>query len=143
MNKVLLAPLIVIVLAGCRGNSARDHAHDAYEEGVKCAEEGQYEKAVDAFTRAAKDNPKNYGIYVNRANAYDMLKQNDKALADYNFVIAEAPQDKRLAEVYYNRGYMHQRRGEKAKAIVDYQQALRLDPKIPDAREHLAELGVR
>lgn len=145
--------LIAVMVTGCGDNSTcpvgdsvvgatqtRERGNKAYAEGLKDLDEGRYERAVEAFSQAAKDIPKNYGVYVNRANAYDMLKQYDKALAVYNFVLSEASKDQRLAEVYYNRGYMYQRSGNNANAIADYEEALRLDPKIPDARERLDSL---
>jgi tetratricopeptide (TPR) repeat protein len=135
--------VVIICSTGC-GDSKTQLASKAYEDGLKHCQQGDYQEGIDAFTKAIEYDPKDYEAYINRGSAYDMLNQYDKALADYSVVISSlAPNDKRLAEVYYNRGYMYQRRGERTKAIADYKQALRLNPKLPDAREHLGELGVR
>jgi tetratricopeptide (TPR) repeat protein len=135
--------VVGICSTGC-GDSKAQLARKAYEDGIEHCQKGDYQKGIDAFTKAIEYDPRNYGAYINRGSAYDMLNKYDKALADYSTVISSVdPTDKRLAEVYYNRGYTYQRRGERTKAIADYKEALRLDPKLPDAREHLAELGVR
>ena len=52
------------------------------------------------------------------------------ALADYEKVLHQRPRD---AEIYYNRGLMYYSRGDRAKAVRDFQTAVSLKKDFPEA----------
>ena len=134
--------LIVAAVAaaqGC-GASLATPGKDAYLQGDKYFSQGEYEKAIEAYSRAIQHSPENYGAYVNRGSAYDMLGDFGKAIADYTTAIngVEDRNDKRLGEIYYNRGFAHERHGDFGEAVADYKETLRLDASVQDVHNNLA-----
>lgn len=74
------------------------------------------------------NNAYNEGDYVAAAAQYEQLiaeAQNQEALTDD------------YAEVYYNLGNAYYKQGELAQAILAYERALRLQPRMKDAKENL------
>jgi len=125
--------------------SDKDLYDKYWEEGAAFSDEGKWDKAALAFTKAIQYYPKlpdNYGTYVNRASAYSMLGKLDQALADYNRVIRSFPDQlaKELGEVYYNRGAAYHRNGKTKLALVDYDKCLSIDPDIKSVHNKIAWL---
>ena len=99
---------------------------DYRSRGRRAYNEGDYRKAVEAYTEAiARD-----GTYANdyfwRAEAYYELGAHKKAIEDYTKAIAQNP---KYVIAYNNRGFAYHDLGEFGKAIEDYNTAIRLDPK--------------
>jgi tetratricopeptide (TPR) repeat protein len=65
-----------------------------------------------------------------RADAYDIKKDYDKAIADYGKLIELHPKD---AEAYVARGAEYIQTGKYDLAIADFDKATELDPKDADA----------
>lgn len=89
-----------------------------------------YEKAIEA-------NPHNLDVAINLANAYDELKEFDKAIELYNKALEI---DKNCALVYNNRGYTYYQKKDYERALNDYDKALLLNPKLQlaiDNRQNL------
>src|SRR5262249_18632248 len=105
---------------------------------------GGYEKAVADFSRCLELRPNDCSARHNRAPGYEDLRQYDNAIADYNLLI-EGDTDfshvvnkqKQLALAYHYRGRAyHWYKKDYARAIPDYDQALRLDPTIEGVHMH-------
>ena len=94
--------------------------------GYAYTQNGQWEKAIEAFTQAINLDPKHLGIYNNRGNAYAKKGEYDKAIEDHNKAIELDP---KYALAYYNRGNDYVNKGEYDKAIEDFNKAIELDPK--------------
>ena len=65
-------------------------------------------------------------VYVNRAWAYGLEKQWDKAMADYNEAAKIAPD---FSVVYNEKGLARLKMGRPDEAIINYDKAIKLDPK--------------
>lgn len=65
-------------------------------------------------------------VHVNRAWAFGLEKQWDKALADYNEAAKIAPD---YAVVYNEKGLARLKMGKPDEAVINYDKAIRLDPK--------------
>src|SRR5262249_57140506 len=65
-------------------------------------------------------------LYGNRAYAYLIKSDFDRALGDYTKAIEIDPKQP-LA--YFNRGYTYAAKGEHDRAIADYNKAIEIDPK--------------
>ncbi|MBV9387331.1 MAG: tetratricopeptide repeat protein [Chroococcidiopsidaceae cyanobacterium CP_BM_ER_R8_30] len=107
---------------------------------------GDYEGAIDNFTRALRLNPNDTKAYMNRGNAYYGVAQNsgdpDKeyrlALTDFNQALRLDPKN---AEAYFKRGlilyeiaqYSQDSDQDFRKAIDDFNQTLRLNPSNAEA----------
>jgi len=68
-------------------------------------------------------------LLYNRGQVYALLKQWEKALADYNAVIALDPH---FSEYYLDRGNLHRQLHQYAEALEDYQQAIGLSSPYPE-----------
>ncbi|MBV8885544.1 MAG: tetratricopeptide repeat protein [Chroococcidiopsidaceae cyanobacterium CP_BM_RX_35] len=107
---------------------------------------GDYEGAIENFTKALRLNPNDAAAYVNRGNAYYGIAQNsgnpDKeyrgAIADFNQALRLNPKN---AEAYFKRGLIRYEIAQYSQdsdrnykgAIEDFNQTLRLNPKNAEA----------
>ncbi|MFZ1108811.1 MAG: tetratricopeptide repeat protein [Rhodomicrobium sp.] len=64
--------------------------------------------------------------HFNRANAYRELRDDDRAIADFNQAIRLVPED---ALAYSNRGFANRKKGDYDRAVADYNRAMKLAPK--------------
>jgi tetratricopeptide (TPR) repeat protein len=85
---------------------------------------------VAAADHALAENPNNADAYRQRAEGYYQRGDMDKALADFTKAIELAPD----ARTHYNRGVIYGAKGFPAEACLDYNEAIRRDPKLADAR---------
>jgi Tfp pilus assembly protein PilF len=76
--------------------------------------------------------------YNDRAWAYHTLGKNQDALRDVNMALLLAPKN---AAVIETRAEIYEKLKERDKAIVDYREALKLDPKMGEASAGLKRLG--
>ena len=89
-------------------------------------EKGEFQEAIDDFTREIRINPDYVGAYINRGIAYQDLGKYQEAIADYNTAIKINPNE---ADAYYNRGYVYSSNLEKyQEAIDDYTSAIKINP---------------
>jgi tetratricopeptide (TPR) repeat protein len=135
----------MVALALLMGLLACGNPSDAVvQQARQAAAAGDHAGAVALYDEAAALLPDDPAIYGNRANSYSSLGKLDLALADYAkaITLAEAlvgPNDKRLALLYYNRGYAHHTAGQESQAIADMGKTLALEPDYPDAAGLLAQ----
>lgn len=105
---------------------------------------GGYEKAVADWSRCLELKPEDCSPRHNRALSYEQLRQYDNAIADYTTLVEGntdfshvGSKDKQLALDYHYRGRAYQwYKKDYAKAVADYNQALRLDPNIEGVHLH-------
>jgi len=105
---------------------------------------GGEEKAVVDWSRCLELKPNDCAARHNRALGYEQLRQYDNAIADYTTLIEGDTdyshiigKDKQLALEYHYRGRAYQwYKKDYAKAVADYNQALRLDPNIEGVHRH-------
>lgn len=95
------------------------------KEGIRQYDSGNYEQAIDSFSKEIAKNPYNPIAYNRRGNCYLELKQYDKAINDFTKSIKLVPNK---AEYYVNRGNAYDWIGKKELAIQDYNKALTLKP---------------
>jgi len=86
---------------------------------------GQFELAIERYTRALEEAPDLPGALYNRAHSHTRLGEFDEALADYDATIALTPDD---ADALNNRGMLRLYRSEPEEALVDFERALALKP---------------
>lgn len=86
---------------------------------------GNYNKAIDNYTKAIKIKPDYAEAYNNRGNAYSQLRQYDKAINDYAKAIELKPD---FADAYYDRGTAYNNKGSFDEAITDFTKTIALMP---------------
>ena len=102
----------------------------AYRRGTKLVVQKNYAKAVAAFTEALQDNPHYTPALTDRADAYNGLREYDKAIADCDEALRLDPN---IADAYCSRGKLpYEPLGPAErhdKALEDLNKAILLDPK--------------
>lgn len=119
---------IFITLVGCKDNKEemKKKSKAAYDEGVNYYNAGKYDLAVKSLTESISLSPTETR-FAQRANAYFMLSEYDKALADVNSAIKNNPKSLILYSYYYNRGRIYEAIGEVEKALNDYSASISKD----------------
>lgn len=95
------------------------------------------EERLKNYQKAYEENPKNLDVTINLANAYDELKNFDKAIEFYNKAIEI---DKTCALAFNNRGYSYFNKKEYENALQDYDKAILLNPKLQIAKDNRTRL---
>lgn len=90
-------------------------------------EDGQYNRALDAFQQALARNSHHALAYLGLALAYMHLQQYDASLDAFDQTLALDPS---LAVAYADRGILNDKIGKHTLALRDYRKALELDPKL-------------
>ena len=137
---IVLAACIVlttILLVGCV-SPAQEHLN----KGNAYCDQGEFDEAIQEFTKAIELDPEYALAYNNRGVAYDEKGEYDKAIADCNKAIELNPE---LDEPYFGRGLGYMELGQKEKAISDFEKSIELSENpalIQAAQEILDELRV-
>ena len=86
---------------------------------------GQWQKAIDYYSRALAIDPTNADVRVDRAVAYHATGQNDTAKKDLLRVTREKPTHK---NAWLNLGVVNRELGDRSGAVRAWEEYLRLDP---------------
>lgn len=106
-------------------------AHVAfYNRANAIAEQGDYDKAIEDYTKAIPIKPTHVGTYSNRGIAYANIGELQKALDDFNKVVEL---DSTYTNVYSNRGNVRTMLGNFKGALNDYNRAITRKPDYADA----------
>lgn len=90
----------------------------------------EYDRALESFSQALKNDPSNARLYYLRGITYSWLEDYDNALIDLDRAIKHKP---KYTEAYYERGMAHLNLGNYGLAGDDFDQALKLDEDYADA----------
>ncbi|MDR2151520.1 MAG: tetratricopeptide repeat protein [Helicobacteraceae bacterium] len=112
-------------------------ASSAYDLGFDAKIDGDYETAIEHFTQAIKEDPKNADAYTLRSSVYESLGDYKSAIVDLSAVIKLKPDD---AASYNNRAILYGQSGDLANAEKDARKACQL--KTCDALNFMQENGL-
>jgi tetratricopeptide (TPR) repeat protein len=100
---------------------------------------GNFEESISYCKKVIKKNPNGNNIssiYVTLGNAYDGIKESEKAIKAYNKGIEEYP---RSFQLHFNKGITQMNQsGKSNNAIESFQTALQLNPNHPGSHNALA-----
>lgn len=112
------------------GESADKDAEAYYRRGFAHYEGGDFESALNSYTRVIEIDPKDADAYNNRGLSYRNIGEVDKAAADFTAAIEVNPN---YAEAYFNRGLVYKDQDKDELAIADLSEAIRIDPEDAEA----------
>lgn len=120
-------------LAGFAHHNAHDQpynkfiAEDFLFFGQMFHQQGEYQQAIERYSRAIELDSQLAMAYYNRGTAKNTLSDHYGAIADLNEAIERNLQD---ASAYNNRGIAKFGLGDRQGAIADYDRAIALDPQL-------------
>lgn len=121
IGKLIYAVICVVFfisVVNCYG--AKGKAEEFFEQGKKYTSPEDADKAIAAYSKAIKINPKFVKAYNNRGVAYSMKKQYDLAVADFTKAIKLDPKN---GKAYHNRAIVYTYIAENDKARHDIHKA--------------------
>lgn len=99
-----------------------------HSQGFQKVMRGDFEGAIEQYTKAIQSDPQMLEAYLHRGNAYLDSGDDERALADYNLVIERSPQD---SEAYYHRSLAHACKKHYDLALADLNRAIEILPEEP------------
>lgn len=91
-------------------------------------DKGQYDIAIKDYNRFTYFSLwPGWKFYTNRGNAYESVRNYNKAIADYTEAIRVGPKGPNSARLYTNRGNAYDSKGDYGLAIADYTKAMQLE----------------
>jgi Tfp pilus assembly protein PilF len=109
---------------------------DFSAEGMKALDEGKYEAAVQAFSKAIESDPKDYSAHFNLALAYSLLHKDVEGIAEYRKTLDLQPH---LYEAELNGGILLMRQKDPVGALPLLEDAVSQKPREFRPRYYLAE----
>ncbi len=110
------------------GKFSQSQSNHYFQQGAKCENKKEYEKAIDFYNEAIKCAPRNSEAYFGRGNAYDEIEKYEKAIDDYS---KHLELTKGSFKGFNNRALVYVKLGQDERAISDFRQAIKLDPTRP------------
>jgi tetratricopeptide (TPR) repeat protein len=105
--------------------SSNEASYEATNRGDARKNQGEWDRAIEEYTAALREDPNNVIAYYGRGKAYRGKGDNDRAIADYTQAIRLDPN---YVNAYIGRGVAYYYKQDNNRAIADYTQAIRLDP---------------
>jgi len=125
------AAIILVIAVGTSlwfvASPVVDTAIAANNQGLVYNNNGEYDKAMSAFTKAIELDPNFALSYSNRGWVHIKLGQYEQAIADCTKAIELDPS---LALAYNNRGWTYMELEQYEQAIADLDKAMELDPDL-------------
>lgn len=120
--------------------NANPLATQYFDQGVEKFDAGNYQGAVDDYTKAIEINPQDETAYLTRGVAKRNLNDRQGAIADFTMAIEINP---RFVLAYFNRGEDRFVLGDLRGAMTDFDNAIEIDPQFEDAYYYRASAKTR
>ena len=114
----------------------------AENKGEELYRQGKFKEALEAFTQADKDNPKDVRFRYNRGCAAFQNEDLEGSEAAFASVLKRTDDQNMRFRALYNRGAAAFKKGDMGKAVSDFKEALKINPTDQDARYNF-ELALR
>lgn len=118
-NLVLMT--VTLFCAISAGPARAEDYLDFYEHGEFALRVGQWQSAIDWFTKSIQDNPNFFVAYHNRAVAYSKVGEYDKSIEDLKKAVQLNPD---YPDAYGLMGLVYEIKEDYPSALKVYRQAL-------------------
>ena len=88
---LILFLMLIVCLISC-GRSTPKTPSDYLHSGMRKAAEGDFEKAIEDYSKAIELDPENPELYIARAISYNLMEEYEKSLLDYGKAIEIQPE---------------------------------------------------
>ena len=122
-KKIIIAVIFVSIVGVILYQNVPRTANDYYRRGLDNYNKGNYERAIENYSRAIQINGNFFNAYSGRAEAYSKIGNNRNAIADYTTMISLNPND---SEAYLVRAILYRDQGDLNRAIADFSQVINL-----------------
>ncbi|XP_034655026.1 LOW QUALITY PROTEIN: RNA polymerase II-associated protein 3 [Drosophila subobscura] len=121
---------------------ARQHkkANDIKDRGNNYVKQGEYDRAIEAYTEAVEAYPYDPVYFINRALCYLKQERFDSCVDDCEAAIGL---DKLCVKAYYRRMQANESLGNNMEALKDCTTVLAIDPKNIEAKQSLVRINER
>lgn len=133
----LIASALALVIFGCaaardaaRSQEDRDLALEYLKEGGEHFDSSRFQKAIDAYQRAAAVMPDYAYTYFNMAVTYERLGLNDRAIENYHKAISLKKDD---PVFHYSLGVVYGKEKQFGAALAAFTEAADLAPSLADS----------
>ena len=106
--------------------------------GLDLYRNGDYASAIADFDEAIRIRPR-ASFLTDRGDAYQAMKNFDRAIADYE---AALKLDPKFERAYNNRGAARESQGDRERALQDYAEAVRLNPSDAKAADNYKKVSL-
>ncbi len=120
---------------------------ELYLKAEKLYSQEEYEKALDVFEEFVEKQPDLYEARINIGNCYIKLKQYDKAIEEFKFVIEKLEEEKSdlkgndtASSVYASLGELYMDRNDFEKAKEYFEKSIDIDPSNHALSYNVAEI---
>uniref|UniRef100_A0A1A9ZWT4 RNA polymerase II-associated protein 3 n=1 Tax=Glossina pallidipes TaxID=7398 RepID=A0A1A9ZWT4_GLOPL len=115
-------------------------ANEIKDKGNKHVKLGEYQLAIEAYTKAINLYPADAIFFTNRALCYLKLERYDECIEDCDHAIGL---DNLAVKAYYRRMSAHESLGNNMDALKDCTSVLTIDPKNGEAKRSLERINER
>ena len=116
--------IVAVISMGCAKKAPQD-AKTLIQDGIQAYKQGNYQKALDTFTKAVDADPKNAEAHFFMGNSLALLGKKQEAIAEYEKSIQLAPN---VPQPYYNEGNAYASLGKDKEALDAFDKAIAKDP---------------
>lgn len=123
--------------SGEENSDINDRSEIAFERGLICWDDNEFEDAFSFMSEAIGQNPERMQYRIVRGHIYLETEKYTEALEEYR---AAAKDYDDSPELYYNRGCAYEGLGETELAIADFKKTLELDDKYRNTNHKLYDI---
>ncbi|MFC1616910.1 tetratricopeptide repeat protein [Candidatus Margulisiibacteriota bacterium] len=133
---IFVTELVVVFFLPIASFASETSAYINNKKGIKSYQKEDYPKALEYFSRALSESPKNNPFYYNLGNVYYKSENYEKAAENYESALKGLPLQAK-AKVLYNLGNTKFKAGDSKKALEYYMKSLELDNTQLNAKYNL------
>jgi tetratricopeptide (TPR) repeat protein len=132
LRTVVVAGLWLVSTAALAESLWLESATALADKKSDCLNSKDHYLRIDACSAMIQRNPKDVVAYHNRGDAYGLMGDIDRAIADYTKAIDLNPN---YAPAYYSRGRAYTRKGDYIRAVADVTKAGELTRKVRPGKQ--------